>query len=117
MCHVLIIEDESIIAEILAELVREAGATSIAMAMTQAEAIQAARAQPPGIILSDVQIRAGTGPLAVQAITAEIGAIPVIFITGTPEECHPRDASAVVLSKPVDTPQLMATFQRMAHLS
>lgn len=111
MCHVLIIEDEWLIATYLAELVSDAGATSIATAATQDGAIEAARGQKPAVILSDVELRSGTGPLAVQAIAAEGGAIPVIFITGTPDSCHPREASAPVLGKPVDSVHLLAVFR------
>lgn len=117
MCHVLIIEDERNIAHYLAELVSQVGATSVMTAATEADAIQAARARTPDIILSDVQLSAGTGPLAVQAITAELGPIPVIFITGAPEVCHPREAAALVLSKPVNVRRLLDAFQQMAGLA
>lgn len=89
MCHVLIIEDDWLIAEHIVQLVKDAGATSTAQADTQDSAIEAARRQRPEIILSDVRLISGTGPLAVQAILAELGQIPVIFITGSPEDCTP----------------------------
>lgn len=114
MCHVLIIEDEWLIAEHLACLVEQAGATSVATAGTQDEAIRAAHARTPDIILSDVKLLAGTGPRAVAAITAALGHIPVIFVTGTPEECHPCAASTVILHKPVDDARVVATFRRLA---
>lgn len=114
MCHVLIIEDEWLIAEHLAHLVEQAGATSVAMACTEDEAVQAAKERKPGIILSDVRLLVGTGPRAVQAILSALGEIPVIFITGTPEACQPCEPSSVILSKPVDPARVMEAFRRLA---
>lgn len=116
MCHVLIIEDEWLIADYLASLAERAGATSVAMAYTEEEAVDAAHERRPDIIFSDVILLAGTGPCAVQAITSHYGEIPVIFITGTPECCLPREPSSVVLHKPIDPTRVMDTFRRLAHL-
>lgn len=114
MCHVLIIEDEWLIAEHLTCLAEQAGATSIATACTEDEAVSAARERLPDIIFSDVMLLAGTGPRAVQTIMAMCGKIPVIFITGTPEACQPCDPSSVILNKPIDPARLLDTFQRLA---
>lgn len=114
MCHVLIIEDEWLIAEYLTCLAEEAGATSVATACTESEAVQAAHDRIPGIILSDVNLLAGTGPHAVQTIVSELGAIPVIFITATPGACQPCEPPSVILQKPVDAARLMETFRRLA---
>ena len=113
MCHVLIIEDEWMISEYLSELAREAGATSIATAVTESEAVAAARERTPSIILSDVNLLVGTGPRAVQTITAEAGEIPVIFIPGTPEDCRPCSPLGVILCKPIQRHQVVDTFRRL----
>ena len=113
MCHVLIIEDEWLILEFLAEIAEEAGATSIATAATEDEAIHVARERTPAIILSDVHLRAGTGPRAVQTIIADAGHIPVIFITGTPEDCRPCSPPGVILRKPVERNLLVKTFREL----
>ena len=117
MCHVLVIEDDWLIADYIAHLLETAGATSIAIAVTQAGALAAAHVNLPGLITSDVQLAEGTGPLAVQAIIAAFGPIPIIFVTGTPEACHPREAGMAILGKPVDDQLLAATFRRMAPLA
>lgn len=114
MCHVLIIEDEWLIAEHLTDLAERAGATSVATACTEDEAVQAAHAHTPDIILSDVNLLVGTGPCAVRTITSALGRIPVIFITGTPEACHPREASSVILHKPINAAGVMDAFRRLA---
>ena len=117
MCHALVIEDEWLIAEYVGSLAEQAGATSVDFAENEADAIAAAKRRVPAIILSDVQIRAGTGPNAVEAIHREFGPIPVIFITGTPEECHPCAPPAVVLGKPIRQEEILAEFRRLAPIA
>jgi CheY-like chemotaxis protein len=114
MCHVLIIEDEWLIADYLTHLAEQAGATSTAVACTEDEAVQAANARPPAIIFSDVTLSAGTGPDAVRAILAALGKIPVIFITGTPDACPTCEPPCVILNKPINPAHLIDAFRRLA---
>jgi CheY-like chemotaxis protein len=111
MCHVLIIEDEPMIAMAIEMMVEEEGATSWDVAVTQDEAIAAALAHPPDIITSDVRLIAGTGPLAVAEIAARLGKRPVIYVTGNPEGCTPCAPSSVVLIKPVSGPLFRQAFR------
>lgn len=101
MCHVLIIEDEALVALDLQDMLSAAGATSFSFAETERDAIDAARARRPDVITSDVMLREGTGPGAVEAIRGEMGPLPVIFITATPEACALCQPLAPVLAKPV----------------
>jgi len=101
MCHVLVIEDDWYLASDLAERALSLGGDSVSMAATQQDAVTQARAQRPDIILSDVELLDGTGPLAVETIIADGGDIPVIFITGNPESCRPCEAPHVILTKPL----------------
>jgi CheY-like chemotaxis protein len=114
VCHVLIIEDEWLIADYVEQLARDAGATSIATADCQADAIMAAADHTPEIILSDVNLRAGTGPRAVATILSHCGAIPVIFITATPQDCEPCEPPCIVLTKPIQPKALTDAFKRLA---
>lgn len=114
MCHVLVIEDDFLIADHIMQLIETAGATSFAQAGSQAEAIAEARLRRPAFIMSDVTLTTGTGPDAVQAIIAEHGETPVIFVTGTPAACHPCQAPMVILEKPINERILMDTFRRLA---
>ncbi|MDO7843832.1 response regulator [Sphingomonas immobilis] len=114
MCHVLIIEDEPLVAIDLQDMLAAAGATSFAFAETEDDAIAEARAHRPDVITSDVMLREGTGPHAVAAILSEGGPCPVIFITGTPEACDDCDPPAQVLSKPVVSRAVSEAFQRVA---
>jgi CheY-like chemotaxis protein len=70
MCHVLITEDDWLIADHIEHLARDAGATSVMIVDSETNAVAAANGHCPGIILSDVSLRTGTGPLAGQTIQA-----------------------------------------------
>lgn len=113
MCHVLVIEDEWLLAEYVSDLAERAGATSIVTADTEAGAVAAAAVRKPDIILSDVILLTGTGPHAVRTIMERAGPIPVIFITGTPEVCEPCDPPAVVFGKPINERAVIAAFQEL----
>lgn len=113
MCHVLVIEDEWFISEYISELASEAGATSTSIAVTEREAVQAAREHAPDIILSDVNLLEGTGPCAVATILGEQGPTPVIFITATPRECEPCDPPSVVLPKPINRMAVIEAFRQL----
>ena len=106
----LIIEDDPLIAMHLSMLAEDAGATSIGTADTEAEAVAAAHEQRPDVILSDVRLIEGTGPKAIARIHTECGTMPVIFVTGTPEECEPCHYAAAVLRKPVNDRALVAAL-------
>lgn len=114
MCHVLVIEDEWLLAEHVSDIAQRAGATSVVTADCEADAVEAAALRKPDIILSDVLLASGTGPHAVQAIMQQGGAIPVIFITGTPEACDPCDPPAVIFGKPIDERAVIAAFRELA---
>jgi len=114
ICHVLIIEDDPFVAMHLSMLAEDAGATSIGTADTEGEAVTAAQDQRPDVILSDVRLIEGTGPKAVARIYTDCGPIPVIFVTGTPEECEPCHYAAAVLGKPVNDRALLAAFASVA---
>ena len=113
MCHVLIIEDDPLVALHLQILLEEHGATSVAVAETEAEAIQAASANPPAVITSDVSLRQGSGPVAVQAIHERHGAIPVIFITAMPEACPSCGPHERLFGKPIDETAVAQAFREL----
>ena len=110
MCHVLIIEDEILVAMHIETLLEDAGATSFAFAVSEDEAVASALAMRPGLITSDVKLLTGAGPAAVRRIQAEMGHIPVIFITATPEDCAACDPDAIVLVKPLGSKALARAY-------
>ncbi len=102
MDHALIIEDDALTALQIEMLLEERGFSSIDIAATEQDAVKAALSHRPSIITSDVRLAAGDGPHAVRDILAHIGPTPVIFITGSPQECTLPDGTTIVLTKPLD---------------
>lgn len=113
MCHVLIIEDETLVAMDIQNVLIEEGATSFAFAGSQVEAIEEATARLPHVITSDVRLSSGTGPLAVRAIRERFGLIPVMFISGNPDDCTPRELDDPVFGKPFDRARVATEFRRI----
>jgi CheY-like chemotaxis protein len=97
--HALIIEDEPMIALLIEDHLRAAGCTSVAFAVTEAEALAAADRNFPDIITADVRLAHGCGIAAVEAI-CNGRQIPVIFITATAWAVRERKGDALVVAKP-----------------
>lgn len=113
MCHVLIIEDEPLIALDLEDLLGRCGAKSFSFADTQEEAITQSHLRRPDFILSDVWLLEGTGPCAVEKIRSDFGPIPVIFVTATPEACGPCAPPGKIFRKPMDRLAIGSAFRDM----
>ena len=111
---VLIIEDEPIIAMDIEELVRGCGHTVVAVAGTEAEAVEAAERHRPGLILADINLGpGGDGQQAVARIMRHHYA-PVIFVTAYPERLLTGESvePAFVITKPFEPLALaIATYQ------
>jgi CheY-like chemotaxis protein len=112
VCHVLIIEDEMLIALDIEDILTRQGATSFDVVDTEAAAVLAASLHRPDLITADVVLNAGFGSKAVEAITERYGQIPTIFITATPEACDPGRA-ARVLRKPVNETAVCKAYQAL----
>ena len=113
MCHVLIIEDEIIVALELEALLQEGGGTSFSIACTEAEAIEEARRIRPAFISSDVCLDEGKGPTAVAAIHREHGHIPTMYVTASPDDCDGCPPEHVLV-KPLQEAKIVALFRRLA---
>lgn len=109
MCRVLIIEDDAVAALDIQGVLASAGATSFGFADCLSEALECARAEPPKVITSDVLLGSDFGPDVVARVLDEIGEVPVIYITATPEEC-PAAPRERVFEKPFDAGRLRDAF-------
>lgn len=84
--HVLIIEDEALIAMDLQDIVAAQGHTVTGVARTHLDALKQGRQTRPDLILADIQLADhSSGVDAVNDLQAQFGEIPVIFITAFPE--------------------------------
>jgi DNA-directed RNA polymerase specialized sigma24 family protein/CheY-like chemotaxis protein len=100
--RVLIIEDDDLIAAAMTRIVTTMGHSVVHRAIGEGDALTAARASSPHLVLADIQLgEGGDGLNAAQAIVAETP-VPVIFVTGFPERLLTGEAPepAFVVSKP-----------------
>ncbi len=110
-CRVLIIEDEPIIALDLESLVTELNHTVVASAATRDQAVRAALAHKPGLILADINLgEGGSGIDAVNDILSSFE-VPVIFITAYPEKLltGERPEPTYLIAKPFLPETVQAT--------
>jgi CheY-like chemotaxis protein len=99
---VLIIEDEPIIGLDLTRLTRELGHRVTGVAATRDEAVEMARRQRPGLVLSDIRLADGSSGLDAATDILKSFDIPVIFITAFPERLltGERPEPAFLITKP-----------------
>jgi CheY-like chemotaxis protein len=109
--HVLIIEDEPVIALELEILLGDLGFRSFDIADCPADALACAQANRPALITADYRIFAGTGVEAVEMITAAVGQIPVVYVTGN-GDMLPPGAARTVVDKPISPTALAAACVR-----
>jgi CheY-like chemotaxis protein len=83
--RVLIIEDESIIALHLENMMAELGHEVVGIAATRDEAVRQALARRPGLVLADVRLADGSSGIDAVAEILRSFDVPVVFITAYPE--------------------------------
>ena len=110
--RVLIIEDESIIALHIKQIVESLGHETIAIVRTRAEAVAKARDERPELVLADISLADGSSGIdAVKDILAE-QTVPVIFITAFPERLltGERPEPTYLITKPFEPETVIATI-------
>lgn len=110
--EVLIIEDESIIAMHIKQIVEALGHTVVGIVRTHAEAVAAAKDKRPELVLADISLADGSSGIdAVKDILAEQD-IPVIFITAFPERLltGSRPEPTYLITKPFEPETVVATI-------
>jgi CheY-like chemotaxis protein len=108
--HVLIIEDEPVIALELEILLSDMGFSSFDVADTPEDALACAQATRPDLITADYRISSGTGVAAVELITAVVGEPRVIYVTGNAGQFDPGDHA--VVDKPISARALAAACEQ-----
>ncbi|SDC62234.1 Response regulator receiver domain-containing protein [Sphingomonas sp. YR710] len=114
LAKVLIIEDEPLIAMDLESLVRDLGHDVSAIATTHSEAVEAAVAHRPTLVLADIQLADDSSGIdAVKDILNEF-AVPVIFITAFPERLltGDRPEPAFLITKPFQRSSVKAAISQ-----
>lgn len=114
---VLVVEDEKISSLFLENVLTESGYRVTATASTGAEAVRAAAAEPPDVVIMDVGLRGEMdGVEAAGIIHRQLG-MPVLFVTAyTRSELERNDALPAtfdLLAKPIVERELI---QKLNHL-
>lgn len=112
---VMVIEDETIIAMDLKGIVQSLGHEVTGVARTHKTAVDLARGKRPDLILADIQLADGSSGIdAVNELLAEMGDLPVIFITAFPERLltGDRPEPAFLISKPYSEEQVRSAVSQ-----
>jgi DNA-binding response OmpR family regulator len=107
--HALIIEPQALTAFMIEDALRDIGYDSIAFASGQEDAVSAAEACPPDLVTAAVQLSAGCGISAVEAICAR-SKPRIVFITQSVREVRRRIRDATIVRKPFGTVDLVAAI-------
>jgi CheY-like chemotaxis protein len=111
---VLIIEDEPLISLDLSEIVESLGHRVTTVARTASQAVDAARSEPPGLVLADIQLADGSS--GIDAVRDILGSfeVPVIFVTSFPERLltGQRPEPTFLITKPYDPNAVKATISQ-----
>jgi two-component system, response regulator PdtaR len=97
--RVLVVEDDALIAVLLAELLAGMGHDVCATAATEAEAVSAAAHHRPDLMIVDAGLGRGSGESAVEEILLA-GPLAHVFISGDAGRVQRRKPDAVVVRKP-----------------
>lgn len=112
---IMIIEDEAIIAMDIQSIVTGMGHSVTGKARTRDQAVELGKANPPDLILADIHLADGSSGIdAVNELLAELGDIPVIFITAFPERLltGERPEPAFLITKPYAEEQVRSAVSQ-----
>lgn len=112
--RVLIIEDETVIAMDLSDLVTDQGHDVVATATTASEAVEAANRERPDLVLADIQLADGSSGIdAVRDILTSFS-VPVIFITAFPDRLltGERPEPTFLITKPYSPDMVRAAVSQ-----
>ncbi len=119
---VLLVDDEPILLDIAALALRATGTIEVVTAGSGVEAVEAAAAKRPDVVLLDVLMPDMDGRATLAALRArpETASVPVVFMTGL---SHPEEAEELralgalgIIRKPFQPATLAADLSRMLDL-
>jgi two-component system, response regulator PdtaR len=107
--RVLVMEDDSVIAELLGEMPEGMGHDVCAIEATEADSILAAVRCKPDLMIVDVQLGEGSGVSAVDAIHRH-GPIPHVFVSGNIAKIKALPRGSITIQKPYREAELVQRF-------
>ncbi len=110
MVHVLLVEDDTLIGMLLAEMLSQMGLDVCGIEATEAGAINAALRLKPDLMIVDARLASGSGVAAIAAIESH-AKVPHIFMSGARMGVDLNGAP--MLLKPFDEVALAAAIRRV----
>ena len=108
--RILVVEDDALIALLLAELLAGMGHDVCATAATEGEAVLAAARCRPDLMIVDAGLGRGSGVSAVEEI-CRAGRLAHVFVSGDAERVRLRQPDAVVVRKPFRRAELVRAIE------
>jgi len=108
--RVLVVEDDTMIGELVTEMLEEMGHDVCAIEATEADAVTAAAQYRPDLMIVDAQLGDGSGLSAVEEIL-RTGFVPHLFFSGNIPRVQALRPDAVVLQKPFRQAELTRAIQ------
>jgi CheY-like chemotaxis protein len=109
--RILVMEDDAMVAAVLAELLEAQGHSVCAIAATEADAVAAAFQHFPEMMIVDAQLRAGSGLGAVDRIQGR-RLVAHVFVCGDASRIRALRPGATVIQKPYFEQDLVRALQR-----
>jgi CheY-like chemotaxis protein len=109
--RVLVVEDDAIIGELLAEMLEGMGHDVCAVEGTEADAVAAAARWRPDLMIVDVRLGEGSGVSAVDEIH-RAGPIPHVFVSADITRLQALRPGAAIIQKPYREADLARVIQR-----
>ena len=110
--HALIIEDEMLIGMGMQHMLADIGFDSFAFASTASQALEQARLRRPDLVTADIGLLDGDGIAACQALEAECGPLPIIYVTG--QEGAAEGEGRAVVAKPFTAADIARAYATVA---
>jgi CheY-like chemotaxis protein len=116
MAHVVLVDDEELIAELCAAILRKGG-HKVAIAHDGEEGLRLIRQLLPDVVVSDIRMPGIDGHQLARQLKAQSSTtqIPVLLMSG---HClAEKDSCDAFVAKPFRVPEFLATVQRLASRS
>jgi FixJ family two-component response regulator len=109
--RVLVVDDDVMIAVLLADMLEGMGYDVCAIEATEAGAVAAAGRCRPDLLIVDARLGDGSGFTAVEEIL-RAGFVPHVFISGDISTVRALKPGAVAIQKPFDESDLFSAIQQ-----
>jgi len=113
--RILVVEDESLLAEDIQERLRSLGYEAPAVAHSGEEALAAAALARPDVVLMDIRLKGEMDGIETARVLRERFSLPVIYLTGEADDATLERAKATeplgYLLKPIEEKRLYSTIE------